>query len=187
MALHRLVKAGTIRRIRRGLYDLPGAHPIIGQTGPNIMAIIRALLEGSHVKWQFTEAYTANAPGMSEQVPAKVIILTDGLPRRVALGNGQRAGMVIQALRYLKGSPALARHLAQFNKTLDSGTMCAHRSRNSALCKSLFTSSICRRHVIREVLRASQVCPAAPRVVGWRVRQSRLFIVFTKMPMFTSA
>jgi len=70
---------------------------------------------------------------MSEQVPAKVIILTDGLPRRVALGNGQRAGMVIQALRYLKGSPALARHLAQFNKTLDSGTMCAHRSRNSAL------------------------------------------------------
>ena len=111
------------------------------------MAIIRALLEGSHAQWQFTEAYTANAPGMSEQVPAKVIILTDGLPRRVALekmtlvfrraaprallGNGQRAGMVIQALRYLKGSPALARHLAQFNKTLDSGTMCAHRSRNS--------------------------------------------------------
>ena len=33
VALHRLVKAGTIRRIRRGLYDLPGAHPIIGQTG----------------------------------------------------------------------------------------------------------------------------------------------------------
>jgi hypothetical protein len=46
--LHRLVKAGTIRRIRRGLFDLPGAHPIIGQTGPNIMAIIRALLEGSY-------------------------------------------------------------------------------------------------------------------------------------------
>jgi len=43
VALHRLVKAGTIRRIRRGLYDLPGAHPIIGQTGPNIMAIIRAV------------------------------------------------------------------------------------------------------------------------------------------------
>ena len=86
---------------------------------------------------------------MSEQVPAKIIILTDGLSRRAALekmtlvfrraapcallGSGQRAGMVIQALRYLKGSPALARHLAQFNKTLDSGTMCAHRSRNSAL------------------------------------------------------
>ena len=182
MALHRLVKAGTIRRIRRGLFDLPGAHPIIGQTGPNIMATIRALLEGSHVKWQFTEAYTANAPGMSEQVPAKVIILTDWLPRRVALekmtlvfrraaprallGNGQRAGMVIQAPRYLKGSPALARHLAQFNKTLDSGTMCAHRSRNSALCKSLFTSSICRRHVIREVLRASQGMSGRPQGRG---------------------
>ena len=175
------MKAGTIRRIRRRLYDLPGAHPIIGQTGPNIMSIIRALLEGSHVKWQFT-AYAANEPGLSEQVLTKVIILTDGLPSRVALekmtlvfrraapsallGNGQRAGMVIQALRYLKGSPALARHLAQFNKTLDSGTMCAHRSRDSALCKSLFTSSICRRHVIREVLRASQGMSGRPQGRG---------------------
>lgn len=123
-----------------------------------------------------------NAPGMSEQVPAKVIILTEGLPRRVVLekmtlvfrraapralpGNSQRAGMVTQALRYLKGSPALARHLAQFNKTLDSGTMCAHRSRDSALCKSLFTSSICRRHVIREVLRASQGMSGRPQGRG---------------------
>ena len=32
VALHRLVKAGKIRRIRRGLYDLPRSNPIIGQT-----------------------------------------------------------------------------------------------------------------------------------------------------------
>ena len=129
------------------------------------MAIIRALLEGSHAQWQFAEAYTANAPGMSGQVPAKVIILTDGLPCRVAL---EKMTLVFRraAPRYLKGSPALARHLAQFNKTLDSGTMCAHRSRNSALCKSLFTSSICRRHVIREVLRASQGMSGRPQGRG---------------------
>jgi hypothetical protein len=138
VALHRLAKAGKIRRIRRGLYDLPRAHPIIGQTGPNIMATVRALMEGSHAKWQFTGAYAANALGLSEQVPAKVIILTDGVPRRVALGKltlvfrraaprnllgaGQRAGLVIQALRYLKGSPDLARHLARLSETLDAGT-----------------------------------------------------------------
>ena len=138
VALHRLAKAGKIRRIRRGLYDLPRAHPIMGQTGPNIMATVRALMVGSQARWQFTGAYAANALGLSDQVPAKVIILTDGVPRRVALGKltlvfrraaprnllgaGQRAGLVIQALRYLKGSPDLARHLARLSETLDAGT-----------------------------------------------------------------
>ena len=51
VALHRLAKAIKIRRIRRGLYDLPRQHPIIGQTAPDIMATIRALLDGSHAKW----------------------------------------------------------------------------------------------------------------------------------------
>jgi hypothetical protein len=61
VALHRLAKAGKIRRIRRGRYDLPRAHPIMGQTGPNIMGTVRALMEGSHAKWQFTGAYAATA------------------------------------------------------------------------------------------------------------------------------
>jgi hypothetical protein len=138
VALHRLAKAGKIRRIRRGLYDLPRAHPIMGETGPNIMGTVRALMEGSQARWQFTGAYAANALGLSDQVPAKIIILTDGVPRRVALekltlvfrraaprnllGAGRRAGLVIQALRYLKGSPDLARHLARLSETLDAGT-----------------------------------------------------------------
>jgi hypothetical protein len=138
VALHRLVKAGTIRRIRRGLYDLPRSHPITGQTAPNIMGTVRALMDGSHAQWQFTGAYAANALGLSDQVPSKIIILTDGVPRRVALGKltlvfrraaprnllgaGQRAGLVIQALRYLHASPEMARHVAQLKKTLDADT-----------------------------------------------------------------
>jgi len=124
VALHRLVKAGKIRRIRRGLYDLPRAHPITGQTAPNIMATVQALMDGSQAQWLFTGAYAANALGLSDQVPAKIIILTNGGPRRVALGKlmlvfrraaprnllgaGRRAGLVIQALRYLRSSPDMA-------------------------------------------------------------------------------
>lgn len=137
-ALSRLVKARKIRRIRRGLYDLPQAHPIIGRTGPDIMATVRTLMEGSHAQWQFTGAYAANALGLSEQVPAKIVILTDGVPRRVTLGKltlafrraaprnllgaGRRAGLVIQALRYLKGSPDMPKHLARLNRDLDADT-----------------------------------------------------------------
>ncbi len=138
VALHRLVKAGKIRRIRRGLYDLPRAHPITGQTAPNIMATVQALMDGSHAQWQFTGAYAANALGLSEQVPAKIIILTDGVPRKVSLGKltlvfrraaprnllgvGQRAGLVIQALRYLKGSADMPKHVDKLRKTLDLDT-----------------------------------------------------------------
>ncbi len=138
VALHRLVKAGKIRRIRRGLYDLPRSNPIIGQTAPDIMATVRALMDGSHAQWQFSGAYAANALGLSDQVPAKVIILTDGVPRRVALGKlvlvfrraaprnllgaGTRAGLVIQALRYLHGSPDMPKHISKLKKDLDAWT-----------------------------------------------------------------
>lgn len=137
-ALSRLVKSGKIRRIRRGLYDLPQAHPITGKTAPDIMATVRAVMEGSHAQWQFTGAYAANALGLSDQVPAKVIILTDGVPRKVSLGKltlvfrraaprnllgaGTRAGLVIQALRYLQGSEDMAKHVDRLRKNLDAAT-----------------------------------------------------------------
>ncbi|MEW6304021.1 MAG: DUF6088 family protein [Verrucomicrobiota bacterium] len=137
-ALSRMVKAGKIRRIRRGLYDLPRTHPIIGQTGPDTMATVRAIMDGCHARWQFTGAYAANALGLSEQVPAKVVILTDGASRKVSLdklildfrhaaprnmlGAGRRAGLVIQALRYLKGSPDMPKHADRLRRTLDADT-----------------------------------------------------------------
>lgn len=140
VALHRLVKAGAIRRIRRGLYDLPRSHPIIGKTAPNIMAMatVRALMDSSHARWQFSGAYATNALGLSDQVPAKIIILTDSAPRRISLGKltlvfrrvaprnllgaGQRAGLVVQALRYLRTSSDLSRDIVRLQKTLDPDT-----------------------------------------------------------------
>ena len=63
-------------------------------------------------------AYAANLLGLSEQVPARMVIHTDGVPRRVSLGKltltfrraaprnlvgaGRPAGLVIQALRHLR-------------------------------------------------------------------------------------
>lgn len=137
-ALSRLVKAGKIRRIRRGLYDLPRQHPIIGQTAPDIMATVRALMDGSHAQWQFTGAYAANALGLSDQVPAKIVIQTDGVPRRVSLGkltllfrrtaprnlfgSGRPAGLVIQAIRHLRNDPDMPNHIAQLKRRLDAKT-----------------------------------------------------------------
>jgi predicted transcriptional regulator of viral defense system len=138
VALHRLVQAGKIRRIRRGLYDLPQKHPITRLTAPNILGTVRALMRGSQAQWQFSGAYAANALGLSEQVPSKIVILTDGGPRKVALGKltlvfrraaprnligaGKKAGLVIQALRHLKSSAELSRHVTTLARTLDPRT-----------------------------------------------------------------
>ena len=134
-SLSRLVKSGKIRRIRRGLYDLPRRHPIIGKTAPDIMATVRTLMDGSQAQWQFTGAYAANALGLSDQVPARIVILTNGVPRRVPLGKlmlifrraaprnllgaGLQAGLVIQALRHLQSDPDLPGHVTRLGKRLD--------------------------------------------------------------------
>ena len=138
-ALSRLAsRAGTIRRIRQGLYDLSRKHPIIGQTAPDPMAAVRALMEGSQAQWQVSGAYAANLLGLSEQVPAKIVILTDGVPRRVSLGKltltfrrvaprnllaaGRPAGLVIQALRHLRAEGLEEAQLLELRSRLDPST-----------------------------------------------------------------
>ena len=116
-ALGRLVKAGTLRRVRHGYYDLPRSHPIIGQTVPDPTAVVQALMKDSGAVWQFTGAYAANLLGLSTQVPAQMVVHTSGGSRRVALGNltitfrhaaprhllgaGRPVGLVLQAIRHL--------------------------------------------------------------------------------------
>jgi len=135
VALHRLVKAGRVRRIRQGLYDLPRSHPIMGQTAPDSMAVVRALMAGSNAQWQPSGAYAANQLGLTEQVPAQTVILTDGVPRVVKLGKltlafrrtsprnllgaGRPAGLAIQALRHLHTGGITPDTIARLRRQLD--------------------------------------------------------------------
>lgn len=148
-ALSRLAKAGKIRRIRHGLYDLPREHPVIGRTAPDPMAAVRALMEGSSAQWQVSGAYAANLLGLSEQVPGRIVILTNGVPRRVALGKltlvfrraapryllgaGRPAGLVIQAIRHLRERGLEAAQVERLRKRLDADT----RSELAALTPKL--------------------------------------------------
>ena len=134
VALHRLAKTQRLRRIRQGLYDLPRSHPVLGTTAPDPLAVVRALMAGSSARWQPSGAYAANLLGLSDQVPAKIVILTDGEPRRVVIGRltidfrraaprnllgaGRAAGLAIQALRHLRASGIAAEHLRVLQRHL---------------------------------------------------------------------
>ncbi len=115
--LARLAKQGKIRRIARGVYDYPVINPEIGLTSPSVEAIVKALAASEKIRLQPSGAYAANILGLSEQVPMKIIFLTDGPSRKIRVGNreiilkqttprnmaaaGRLSGIVIQALRYL--------------------------------------------------------------------------------------
>ena len=117
-SLVRLAKSGTIRRLTRGLYDYPVKHPDFGALPPNYYRIAQALVGRDNLKIQPSGAYAANLLGLTEQVPAKIVFLTDGPNRKVQVGKrtiilkrttprnmataGRISGLVIQALRYLK-------------------------------------------------------------------------------------
>lgn len=115
--LERLADSGAIRRLARGLYDYPEKHPVLGDLPANYERIAQALAGRDNLKIQPSGAYAANLLGLTEQVPAKIVFLTDGANRVVQVKNqqiilkrttpknmataGNVSGLVIQALRYL--------------------------------------------------------------------------------------
>jgi hypothetical protein len=82
MALMRLVKAATIRRIGRGLYDYPKQHPTLGTLTPDTSAIMTAVAVQSGDKIVDSGAMAANRLGFSTQVPAKATFMTTGVSRK---------------------------------------------------------------------------------------------------------
>ncbi len=115
--LRRLKAAGAIRQLARGLYDFPAKDPVLGTVAPSADAIARALVVRDAIRLQPSGAYAANMLGLSEQVPSRIVFLTDGPARNIKIGNreihlqhttprnmataGRKSGTLIQALRYL--------------------------------------------------------------------------------------
>ena len=114
-ALSRLTKAGKIRRIARGVYHIPKTHPTFGALSPDPDAIAKLIAAQAGYRLQPTPAHAANALGLSTQVPAHIVYLTDGSSRKIKVGNqiihfkhagprallgaGTSAGVALQAIR----------------------------------------------------------------------------------------
>lgn len=116
-ALSRLAREGVIRRLTRGLYDYPRLHPVLGPVPADPDQIASALARKTGSRIQSAGSRAANALGLSTQVPARAVYLTDGRRRTVQIGGqtielrhvaprslagaGRTEGTVIQALRHL--------------------------------------------------------------------------------------
>lgn len=140
-ALLRQTEAGTIRQLARGLYDYPKRHPSLGPLSPTPEAIAKAMAGRDRVRLLPSGAYAANLLGLSEQVPAKIVFLTDGASRLVKVGAltlqlrrtaprnmaaaGRASGLVIQALRHFGAAHVTPERIARLRRTLSSADRAA--------------------------------------------------------------
>ena len=87
-ALSRLVVRGAIKRLGRGLYHLPRMNPTLGiEASPDVDEVARTLARKTGSRVVPSGAVAANRLGLSTQVPAKPVYLTDGRTRTVRVGN----------------------------------------------------------------------------------------------------
>ena len=117
-ALLRLVKAGQLRRVGRGLYDMPRISNVLKRPAPvNLDAAIAALARRDGVRIMPDGLVAANRLGLTNAVPAKISCVTDGHSRTVKIDGrtvrfrhaspsvmqwtGKPSAWVVQALRWL--------------------------------------------------------------------------------------
>jgi hypothetical protein len=124
-ALQRQVRKGALRRLSRGLYDKPRHDKLLGALWPSVDDVLKAVTDRGKLRVQPAGAYAANLLGLSEQVPARVVLLTDGTSRSLRAGPmrielkrtsprnmaaaGRLSGLVFQALKSI-GPSQITRH-----------------------------------------------------------------------------
>lgn len=90
-ALSRLCKSGLILRLAEGIYLYPKIDKELGLgvLYPSIDNIAKAIAKKDKARIVPTGIYALNRLGLSTQVPANAVYLTDGSPRRIKIGKGK--------------------------------------------------------------------------------------------------
>jgi hypothetical protein len=86
-ALQRLQDKGILTRVAQGIYTRPKETKYAGRVLPTAEDIAEAIARRDKARTVPTGAYALNALGLSTQIPMKIVILTDGSPREIKLGN----------------------------------------------------------------------------------------------------
>jgi hypothetical protein len=135
VTLASLAQSGKIRRIKRGLYDMPRINAALGgELSQDIDEAAQAIARRQRWKIVPEGAWAANLLGLSTQVPSKITYLTDGPNNEVLIGRRSihfkharpkamaglegKFALVVQALRYLGKEGVGAREIETLRRTL---------------------------------------------------------------------
>ncbi len=114
-SLERLADKQVIVRVAQGIYVRPKISKLIGALVPSAEDVAEAIAKRDRIRTVPTGSYALNALGFSTQVPMNIVLLTDGSPREIRVGNrkikfkkttpknllakGKISRLVIQALK----------------------------------------------------------------------------------------
>ena len=88
LALHRLLLEGTVRRVIRGIYDYPRFSTLLNQElSPDVDQVAHSLARKFGWRIQPSGPAAQNLLGLSTQVPARAVYLSDGPDRSYRIGN----------------------------------------------------------------------------------------------------
>lgn len=136
IALHRLLAKGAIRRIFRGIYDLPRYSNLLdSEVSPDIDQVAGALARKFGWRIQPSGPAAQNLLGLSTQVPAAYVYLSDGPDRSYDI-NGttltfkhtalkeagfrrRESALIVQALKSLGSDRIKPRIVAKIRTWLD--------------------------------------------------------------------
>jgi Family of unknown function (DUF6088) len=136
LALHRRQKEGLIRRVIRGVYDYPRQSKAIGgPVSPDVDQIAHALARKFAWRIQPDGATAQNLLGLSTQVPARAVYLSDGPDRFYTVGRTSlvfehtalkeaafklpQSRLIVQALKAFGEDRITPRIIAQIRKKFD--------------------------------------------------------------------
>lgn len=90
-ALVRMCRSGKIVRVAQGIYCKPKVDTKwgLGVLMPGLRDIAKAIAKRDRVQIVPCDDYVLNILGLSTQVPANAVFLTNGSPRRIKVGEGQ--------------------------------------------------------------------------------------------------
>jgi hypothetical protein len=85
--LSRLVDRKVLVRMGQGVYVIPIHDKLFGEVLPSMEEIAASLAEKEHVKIMPTGQYALNTIGLSDQVPMKMVFLTNGTKKNITIGK----------------------------------------------------------------------------------------------------
>lgn len=117
--LQRLKSAGKLRRVDRGLYDKPSLNSLTQKSSPpDPRHVIDAIARRDQIRVLVDGMTAANDLGLTNAVPAKVVVHTDARLKSISLGQmeiifkptaasklywaGRPAMRIVQALHWLR-------------------------------------------------------------------------------------
>ncbi len=147
--LSRLVKAGSIERVARGVFVRPEVSRFVGKVMPEPLKVAETVARTSGAVVQIHGAEAAHRLGLSTQVPTQSVFATSGPSKRIRVGKleirlqhvsqrklalaGRPAGLALAAMWYLGKTEVTPELIEKIRRKLGSTEFDVLKSATSAM------------------------------------------------------